>query len=176
MKHYHFERVANSKRQLEGIDLIFKSKNSGKTFFLDEKAQLDYLNEDLPTFAFELRYEKAGVPKKGWLFDTGKQTDFYSLITGIYSDEPGKFTAAKITFVNRKKLLRFLSARNLTEKRLGGYAKQEVRYHGKVKLQELHEDREGYLFFSSQNKAEKPTNLILKLDFLVAQRIAKRFA
>jgi len=118
LKCYNFERISDLKAQIEGIDLIFTHKVSGEQFYIDEKAQLDYINEELPTFAFELKYNKGAEIKKGWLFDTGKKTHFYSLATAIYTDEPGKFTSCKITFVNRQKLIGLLETKNISQKSL----------------------------------------------------------
>ncbi|MGS0525781.1 hypothetical protein ACU8V7_11875 [Zobellia nedashkovskayae] len=68
LKHYTFERVSDMPKQLAGIDLIFIHKTNGKKFYIDEKAQLDYINENLPTFAFELSYEKKGYSKRRLAF------------------------------------------------------------------------------------------------------------
>lgn len=175
LKFYGFERIADLGQQLQGIDLILTRKSTGERFFVDEKAQLDYINEDLPTFAFELCYEKNGQLKNGWLFDTDKKTDFYALITGIYSDEFNEFTSCKITFLNRAKLIAFLNTRNVSRKTLRNSIEESRTTKGKMELNELNHSSEGYLYFSSHNKAEKPINLVLKLDFLIEQNIAKRF-
>jgi hypothetical protein len=174
LKKYTFERVFNLKQQLSGIDLILKDKQSEKPFFVDEKAQLDYVNDSLPSFAFELFYQKKGKQKQGWLFNSNKKTHFYALITSIYADEKDTFTSCNITFVNREKLITHLSTIGLTKKFLEQMALVHKNVHGKLVLEELHPKREGYLFFSSQNKAEKPINLILKLDYLIAIEVAKR--
>lgn len=174
LKHYDFERIHDMKRQMQGIDIILKHKTSGKTFFVDEKAQLDYINEELPTFAFELSYEKKGGLKKGWLFDTAKETQFYALVTAIYSDEPNIFTSCKITLVNREKLLGFLKTKNINIATLKDAVSKSASQNGKIKIEQLNHRTEGYLFLSRKNKAEKPTNLILKLEFLIENSIAKR--
>ncbi|CAZ95748.1 hypothetical protein [Zobellia galactanivorans] len=176
LKHYTFERVSDLRRQLKGIDLIFTHKTNGKQFFIDEKAQLDYVNENLPTFAFELSYEKKGSLKKGWLFDASKKTDFYALITSIYADAPNTFTSCKITLVNRQKLIALLKRRSITAASIKKYALLRQKLHGKIKLDMLHHRSEGYLFSSTKNKAERPLNLILKLDFLEESGVAKRLA
>ena len=175
LENYTFERIYDVKRQLSGIDLLFTHHQNGAVYAIDEKAQLDYINEALPTFAFELQYEKYGVLKNGWLFDTKKKTEFYSLITSIYSDEPKVFTSCKITFVNRAKLLQFLGERNITEKSLQNYINKKAAHRPKLEIAELNPRTEGYLYFSTQNKAEKPINLILKLDFLIENGVAQRF-
>lgn len=174
LKAYDFERIANLKEQMRGIDLVFTHKSSGERFCIDEKAQLDYINEELPTFAFELKYFKKGMPKKGWLFDKSKKTHFYSLITAIYADEPEKFTSCKITFVNREKLIQLLESQNISEKLLESQISEHHETQAKVEMNQLDHRKEGYLYFSSKNKAEKPVNLILKLDFLIQNGVARR--
>ncbi|WP_339626115.1 hypothetical protein [uncultured Maribacter sp.] len=172
--YYETCRVYDMKRQMAGIDLIFTHKQTKTVFNIDEKAQLDYINEDLPTFAFELGYYKEDIYKEGWLIDIHKKTDIYSLATAIYEDEPNIFTSCKITFVNRKMLLSFLSKKAISKEVLKVYCDANVEHHGKLKIKELNTRTEGYLYFSKNNKPEKPINLILKLEFLIDQGIAKR--
>lgn len=143
-------------------------------FYVDEKAQLDYVNESLPTFAFELSYHKNGYQKRGWLFDISKKTHFYALVTSIFSDEEKMFTSCNITFVNRKKLIGHLENLRLTEEHLTKVIRNNAQTNGKLILESLHPKKEGFLFFSTSNKAEKPINLVLRLEFLVEIGIAKR--
>ena len=172
---YGFKRISSYKEQLQGIDLVLIHKGSQKEYFVDEKAQLDYINESLPTFAFELFYEKDGVQKQGWLFDQEKKTQFYSLVTSIYSDEENVFTSCSITFVNRSKLIEHLNFLGLTPENLQNTIKKNQEVHGKLILEQLHPRKEGYLFFSTQNKAERPVNLILKLDYLIKIGVGRKF-
>ena len=174
LKQYSFERVHDMKRQIQGIDIVLTRKTDDTVFFVDEKAQLDYINEALPTFSFELSYEKKGVLKEGWLYDTRKKTQFYALVTSIYSDAPNLFTSCKITLVNREKLLAFLATKNIHCHALKTTLAEADVEHGKIKLAGLNDKTEGYLFQSRKNKAEKPVNLILRLDFLIQHKIAKR--
>ena len=160
---------------MEGIDVLFTHHQNGRVFTLDEKAQLDYINEDLPTFAFELQYKKNKVLKQGWLFDVNKKTEFYSLITSIYSDAPEIFTSCKITFVNRAKLITLLETKDLSRNSLEILITKNVIHQGKLEMDQLNVKSEGYLYFSSHKKAEEPINLILKLDFLIKNGVAKRF-
>ena len=174
LKHYGFERVTDLKRQKAGVDLILTDHRNNTKYFVDEKAQLDYVNESLPTFAFELFYRKNGKINEGWFLDATKKTHFYALVTSIFSDEENIFTSCNITFVNRKKLIAHISQMGLTPKFLRQISMVHKDVHGKMELKELHPKKEGYLFFSTQNKAEKPINLILKLEFLHQIGMAKQ--
>lgn len=174
LKYYSFERINDKKRQFQGVDLILTHKEKNTTYHIDEKAQLDYINEDLPTFAFELSYKKSNTLKQGWLYDTAKKTEFYFLITGIYSDTPNTFTSCKITIVNRTKLIAYLKDKGITELLLKKAVTNQKTDHGKLKLKMLNHKTEGYLYISSKNKAERPVNLVLRLDFLLEKSLAKR--
>ncbi|WP_136468497.1 hypothetical protein [Flagellimonas onchidii] len=175
LRFYNFKRMHALKQQLTGIDLVLKHKTSPQTFFLDEKAQLDYINESLPTFAFELFYQKNGMDKPGWLFDSNKVTHFYALVTSIFSDEAGKYTSCNITFVNRRKLISYLTKRGLTQLFLKEVITNNKDFHGKLILENLNPKTEGYLFFSRKNKVESPINLVLKLEFLCRVGVARKF-
>ncbi|AZQ59739.1 hypothetical protein EJ994_13380 [Maribacter sp. MJ134] len=174
LKHYRFERISAYDQQLKGIDVVFTHKTTGEKYSIDEKAQLDYINDDLPTFAFEIEYQKKELVREGWLFDTAKKTDFYALVTAIYEDSPNTFTSCKITLVNRKKLLAFLASKGITRQSLDQVIKKHPGKSAKQTLAQLHAKKQGYLYFSNLQKAEKPINLILKLDFLTVNGIAKR--
>lgn len=174
LKKYNFERIQEKQEQFKGVDLVVTHKETGVSYTVDEKAQLDYINEDLPTFTFELSYKKEGVLKQGWFYDSSKKTEFYSLITGIYSDAPNIFTSCKVTLVNRKKLLDYLKDNGVTELLLKKVVETHETQHGKLKLKELNQRTEGYLYISSNNKAEQPVNLVLRLDFLLEKGLGKR--
>ncbi len=174
LKKYGYRRVSGLKEQYRGIDLVLRHKILDKAYLVDEKAQLDYVNERLPTFAFELFYEKKGVRKKGWLFDASKKTQFYALVTSIFSDEVGLFTSCSITFVNREKLIQHLKDVTISQSRLEKVVSKQTNHDGKMSLEGLCPKKEGYLFFSTKNKAEKPVNLILKLDYLITIGVAKK--
>jgi hypothetical protein len=171
LKNYTHKRVNEYKQQIKGIDVIFTHNKSNKDFYIDEKAQLDYVNEDLPTFAFELSYLKDESEKIGWLFDEKKKTDFYALVTSIFLDS-GEYTSCKITLVNRKKLIKKLTSLDLNFYTLKNYRTKNN--HGRILLDKLNQKSEGYLFLSTKNKAERPLNLILKLDWLIKNKVAKR--
>ena len=174
LKFYDFERVHGLEQQLSGVDLILTRKKTGETFFVDEKAQLDYLNKNLPTFAFELFYTKNDALKPGWLFDTQKTTQMYALVTNIQK-ESDTFAACSITFVNRQKLLSFLAEKGSNEVFLRNRVLKHLEFHGKMELPGLDLRKEGHVHFSSNNKAEQPINLVFQLAFLKEIGVAKKF-
>ncbi|WP_405384832.1 hypothetical protein [Maribacter sp. LLG6340-A2] len=173
---YSTKRIVDMKKQLAGIDIVFTHKQSKAVYYIDEKAQLDYINDDLPTFAFELTYFKRDLYKEGWLFDDRKKTDFYALVTAIYEDEPSRYTTCKITMVNRQKLCSFLKEKKITKSTLATYYHNAGTKQGKLRIRELDHRTEGYLYFSTIKKVEKPVNLILRLDYLIENGLAKRLA
>ena len=74
-KKIEFERIFDLDLQHQGIDLkIFVNSNQ---YLIDEKAQLHYINSELPTFTFELSYMKNNILKNGWLFDENKKTEYF---------------------------------------------------------------------------------------------------
>lgn len=173
-----FERITDMPSQYRGIDLILKDNN--RDIFIDEKAQLHYLNKSLPTFAFELSYIKNNFLNMGWLFDARKATNIYFLITGIYLKNsktiltcPNDIERLDIVAVQRQKLLEYLKSKNITIKTLREY-QHDMRQNNKFRaypIKELDEYKEGKLFFT-EFLAEKPINLVLKIDNLIEQGIA----
>lgn len=171
-------RVTDIKLQQQGIDLEIhdcRHPSQKKIYFADEKAQLDYLNKSLPTFAFELSYLKKGKYRKGWLTDEKKRADYYFLVTNICVNEAQKFTKCKVISVNRYKLLNLLTEKGLTNIVLANYDQQfrANDKNGKMPISELNAGTEGYIFCSKSNKAEQPINLVLRLQFLLDSGVGK---
>jgi hypothetical protein len=171
------ERADNLDLQHQGVDLILTKGNV--KYNVDEKAQLDYLNTSLPTFAFEISYLKKHIWHKGWLFDSNKITDIYFLITSIYTKEGcdlgDGLMKIKITGVYRKELIKLLEGRGVTESYLFDMEKdiREKNIHGKVAIKGLNPHTEGALYISKNNKNEQPINLVLKLKFLIGKKTGK---
>lgn len=171
------ERVNNLDLQHQGVDLILTKGNV--KYNVDEKAQLDYLNTSLPTFAFEVSYLKKHIWHKGWLFDSHKITDIYFLITGIYTKEgcnlADGLAKIKIIGIYREKLIKLLESRGINESYLFEMEKdiRQKNIHGKIAIKGLNPHSEGVLYFSKNNKKEQPINLVLKLNFLIGEKIGK---
>lgn len=173
-----FKRISDLNLQLQGIDLIYN--HLGNDFFIDEKAQLDYINKDLPTFTFELSYLKNNIKKIGWFLDDSKLTTHYFLITGIYAnyknDLSKGFNKCVITSVNRKKLNDYLASIGLNHEKLIEYDKNiraSNTEENKTYITELNNRNQGCLYYSPQLH-EKPINLQLRLEFLITENIAKK--
>ena len=150
---FDVKRIIDKSRQHAGIDLEIhdcRKRNDEQVYFVDEKAQLDYLNKSLPTFAFELSYLKKGEYRKGWLIDEKKETSYYFLITNICTNEKGEFTSCKISSINRQKLVEFLEKRGLNNAVLENYDKifRADKVNGKIPIKELDASKEGYIFCS----------------------------
>jgi hypothetical protein len=144
---------------------------------------LHYLNADLKTFTFELSYLKNGVLKTGWLFDEHKSTQYYFLITGIYLKKgllelhaATDIENLKITSVNRHLLIGHLAELGLDRHRLKDYEQdlRSTKSFGKNYIAELDSKIQGVLFYT-EHLAEQPINIQLRLEYLLDQKIAKRF-
>ena len=173
---YDFERIDDLDLQNRGVDLVLI--HNGKEYYIDEKAQLDYLDHSLPTFTFELSYLKNGKWRKGWLFDDKKMTDHYFLVTSIFTRsknfEDG-FTSCYITSINAKKLRKHLENIGLGWDFLSDMDGQ-IRHSEQsqnIPLRNLKEKEEGCLYYSVQ-KDEKPLNLKLYLKWLIKIGVAKK--
>jgi hypothetical protein len=170
-------RIRDLGLQHQGVDLKFVSNRV--EYYIDEKAQLNYINSNLPTFAFEISYFKNDILNEGWLLDGRKITTHYFLITDIQANEKKngflEFTSVQIISVHRDKLLFELDKLGLTSERLKIYDKvlRSERFNGKKEIKELDVRRQGSIFLSAQ-LAEKPLNLVLRLEFLIELGVAKK--
>ncbi|UKM65461.1 hypothetical protein GSB9_02030 [Flavobacteriaceae bacterium GSB9] len=181
-KKLKFSRITDFNKQHQGIDIIFH--HNSNDYFIDEKAQLHYLNQDLPTFTFELSYlNKNHEIKEGWLLDTSKKTHYYFLITAIIL-KTGKtkltdrndIKSVKITSVNRSKLIGHLKHHGLTRHELEAYdySIRHAQSFGKNTIPELDKKSAGIIYYT-KHLNEQPMNLQLRLQYLIDCRIAKAF-
>ncbi len=162
-------RIFDKEMQYKGVDIILEK--DGLTFKIDEKAQLHYINKDLPTFALEINYLKNDNLKSGWLFDTKKVTEIYAfifsiqLIDGIqHLQNENDIKSCEVVFVNRLRLIKELAKHHLNYESCNNHS-IELRSNNEIKKIPHHS---GFNFQISDQLAEKPVNLIVKKDFLVA--------
>lgn len=160
------ERMTNKRDQLNGTDVRFTMKN-GRVLNIDEKAQLYYLNKNLPTFAFEIQFLRHGVPTIGWLCNDRLDTDYYLLIWPFADrDTPvgiswRDFTKVECFMVAKQDILSLLGKNGLTIDRLLADANRfrAQGRTGKIKIEGLSGI---YYYVSSSHKyAEEPINIII---------------
>lgn len=177
---FQTERISSLQDQMKGIDLLIH--HAERVYAIDEKSQLHYLNKSLPTFTFELSYLKNGERRDGWLFDSSKKTAYYFLITGILLKDgieklskPDQVESVIITSVNRDKLINLLKNRKLTEEQLMDIDHQirTDEHYGRNGISGLNMRTEGLIYFTD-HLSEKPINLQLRLEFLIAKGVGKQ--
>jgi len=161
--------------QKAGVDIILKDSLS-EIYLVDEKAQFLYLNNPLPTFAFEIQYEKNGKVKEGWLFDDNKKTTHYLLIypksklkKTIYKvNHFEDFTNAELLLINRERLKSELKIKGVDKRALNREVPKIKVNNKKIKIG----DGELYLMKSGQ-LTENPVNLVIKKQLLDRISIAR---
>ena len=177
-KKFTFFRKNDLKSQYAGIDLILKDKESGEERYIDEKAQLYYLNKSLKTFTFEISYLKDGIWKKGWFYDEKKLTQTYFLFTCIETNSKNEFINCRFISINRKYLQEFLEEAGLTQEKIFAYEKifrdDKKKYNGDQVVFEL--DSSFATFHCSfSNLKEEPINLKIKLNALLEHGLGYEF-
>lgn len=165
------ERIKNRREQLNGTDVRFSMKD-GRVFNVDEKAQLYYLNKNLPTFAFEIQFLRYGAPTTGWPCNERLQTDYYMLIWPFADrDTPAgisweNFTKADCLMISKKNLLSFLEGKGLAVDRMLADADKirRERRTGRILIEGL----SGIYYFASypQHYEEAPINIVVAKSYL----------
>ena len=171
------QRVEDKEAQLAGVDVRFTGLD-GTVYHVDEKAQLYYLNKDLPTFAFEIQYMREGREALGWLCNEELLTDLYLLIWhSATPDRPqqlswDQFTRADCLLVQKRRILEMLEQEGLTLERMCQEATRLRRdgHKGKVRIDGL---RGIYYYVSDpESYQEAPINLVIAKSRLM--KIAQR--
>ncbi len=172
---FHLQRAKDLTRQHQGTDLVIVDRLRNCRYHIDEKAQLDYINKTLPTFAFELSYLKSGVHKKGWLLAPNKKTDCYFLITSIQQDKSGQIMGCRVVSVHCKKLWALLNSKGLSGSVLMAHEQRlrKAGIDGKIVIPELDAGREGYLYYTRKRKIESPINLVIRINYLMDELVGK---
>ena len=170
-------RTHDKSEQLSGVDVEFVGTD-GRIYFVDEKAQLHYLNQNLPTFAFELLSYQKGYDTVGWLCNSKLKTDFYMLVWPFATQDSYKgityqqFTQADCLLVQKQKLLKMLGSKGLTVERMMADA-NEIRRDGKTGKIPIPGIRGIYYYASQSHKyKEAPINIVISKQILIT--IAQR--
>ncbi len=163
------KRISDKDIQFKGVDFILEASN-GLYFKVDEKAQLHYLNIDLPTFALEIDYLKDGILKDGWLFNSEKITEIYAFIFSIHLiknlkelNDENDIKSCDVVFVNRIRLIKELGNLGLDFKTC--IANSKILRSSEEKKRINHQ-RSGFNFQISSQLHERPVNLVVKKRFL----------
>ncbi|MFT4312216.1 MAG: hypothetical protein ACMXYF_03225 [Candidatus Woesearchaeota archaeon] len=162
-----FYRFTEKDAQLQGKDVLFTLQNLHK-IAVDEKAQTTYINQNLPTFAFEVSFFRNNQIRMGWLFDTSKVTNFYFLIWIKASKEKNirveDIQELDCLLIDRKDIHIFLATKNITVESI----EEDIKYilnnklTGKIKYKS---DEEAYFYFT-ERLTEKPINIVIKKSIL----------
>ena len=164
-------RITDKEQQLQGIDVIAKTQTS--VAYIDEKAQLYYINKDIPTFAFELQFLKNGRVIEGWFLNDDLKTDYYLLIwpfasvTDVKALKKGDFTKLDALMISKEKLRNKLTSLGLDKETLAQIASQlrRTRTYGKITT-----GIQGVYYFASDSTkyAEAPINIVVSKARLAA--------
>ena len=171
------KRIHDKEEQLLGVDVEFTGTD-GHVYCVDEKAQLYYLNQNLPTFAFELLFDRGPHETIGWLCNQSLRTDFYMLIwpfaeqdscNGITWD---KFTRLDCLLIQKRKLLNMFAQNGLTVEQMQKDARN-IRANGQIGKIPIHGLTGIYYYASDPARyREAPINIVVSKTILLhlAQR------
>ena len=106
-----YRRIVDQQEQRAGIDVEYA--RNGRTYLVDEKAQMDYIFNDtpLPTFALEIMGVKGA---EGWFVKSGLKTQYYMFIWPHAEGKPltvDSIRYAMYAFVEKKALGEFTCCR-----------------------------------------------------------------
>lgn len=176
------ERVYTKKEQLKGIDYKISFVYEGKvgTFKIDEKAQLYYMKNPLPTFAFEIDSLQKGFITPGWLFNGILETNVYMLIypkskeLNLCNISQKDFFDVECIFILKSKLISELNKIGYTSY----YCLNTANLIRNNRLPYNKDTGTSYKYYSNLNDKislsytynllEQPINLVIKKDFLKA--------
>lgn len=114
-----FQRVTSIAQQKQGIDIIARSAD--QVAFIDEKAQLHYINNTRPTFAFELEFYIKGRRIEGWFLNRSLKTTHYLLLWPNAKTEDltvirdADFTVVEGIVISRQRIKKYLAQKGFDE-------------------------------------------------------------
>src|SRR5699024_813691 len=164
------------KIQKHGIDIVYKTQ-AEKLLYADEKAQLDYLNNNLPTFAFEIKFKNRNNGfSDGWFIREDLKTTHYLLVypnSTLVEDAQQlqnfeEITSVELLLIEKDKLWHELKSRNVTKENLVREG-DELIYKEKVGKEQIKDSssKDMYLYRTSPSvKMEEPINVIVKRKVL----------
>jgi len=174
-KYQDFQFVSRNEdknNQVAGADV--SALEGGYSVTIDEKAAMDYINENLKTFNLELSYFKNGQMRLGWYLDASKHSDVYLIITNIESDKLAspksiKFEnirACEVLYVKKRDVKEYMNSMGFTDDFLHQWNTYYL--NNPSFTSKFFED--GSKIIASTKKAERP--LLFLLPIAVWKRLA----
>ena len=163
-KYKSITRNSDATLQKRGVDVIIET-NGGKTIYIDEKATLQYINKNIPTFAFEIRNTTSSA--QGWLYNPNYVTDYYLLAWPNATDESipnaESFFNTEVMSIKRSGVVQLLVDNGLTEGRILDLVQQ---YQSRLSETNKFEIASGITLNFNQFLAERPINVVVKKNIL----------
>lgn len=165
-----FQRVTSITEQKQGIDVIAKTAKTAA--YIDEKAQLHYINQTRPTFAFELEFLLDGRPMEGWFLNDELKTTHYLLLwPNAKTEDLSQITAADFTkvegmMISKAKMKSYLEALGINNDFLKDVTRR-LRKKGVTGPQ--HTAYDGIKFYVSPatEYRENPVNMVISKKVLL---------
>jgi len=153
--------------QMQGVDVSLSYKDLHDVP-VDEKAMSHYINEDLPTFAFELSFLNKDNVIEGWFPDENKKTEYYLLIW-IWATKDGDIikddiTKLELCLVSRSKISDYLTQRGYSPTQLREKANQ-------IRVADIDgaidkSPGSDFYFYLSKRLVEAPVNVVIRKSIL----------
>lgn len=170
-----YVRDGSREAQKKGIDVHYHF-DSGESLLVDEKAQLNYLNNPLETFAFEIIYKKQNNKNtftQGWFINDELETTHYLLVYP-HSDHVDKhyqikcyqqFSKAEVVLVEKIKLKEKLESLSINKARIYEKSMEIIDTDIRKTIFENIGDRDVYMV-KTDYLAEKPINIVVRKHIL----------
>lgn len=167
------DRITDINLQMKGVDVQISFYQSTNILYLDEKAQLYYINNNLPTFAFEIDFlNRSKQLTQGWLYNPNYITDYYLLIypnavtSNISEITHNDFTNTELLFISRNAILDYLHNNGLDMNNIIQIS-NDIRLnnkYGKTLIPNVND----FWFILSDSKfySETPLNIVIRRKVL----------
>jgi hypothetical protein len=170
---YLYPKISVSSQRITLIADQMRGKDVEATFsdlgaiIIDEKAQLNYVNRPLPTFAMEVSYKKNTFRKEGWLFDKNKVTEYYMLIwvrtTEKFYTLQEDILDLECYLIKRQDIIDFLNTKDITSETIDSDISKILSQEGG---KQTHKASHDAYFFFTKFLAEQPINIVIRKQIL----------
>lgn len=163
-------RETDSRRQKNGIDVSMSYRKV--PIYIDEKASLYYINQNLPTFAFELTYRRHGKDWLGWFLNDQLKTTHYLLLwpnantSELAVIQADDFTTVDALLIRKSRLKEYLEPIGLDDHTLLECTKI-LRQQGVIGRQSIPQDGMSLSVSDPAKYSESPVNLVINKRILL---------